>query len=185
VCKWRGSRLLFFRCVQDDGSEWRGSRASFSRQFEEMCSSSAKTRGEALVWKYEECWALGTDDVDDWEGWMCSGVCEGWNEDGVKATKAWCANINYLKGYMRVRNLNAFQTKSCTHETKPLCDQKPKDPSECFQQATSFRSCLCHRLTRILQRCRSQLSRARSKRQAIRPRSSNAAHIHHRPESLT
>jgi hypothetical protein len=116
---------------------------------------------------------------------MCSGVCEGWNEDGVKATKAWCANINYLKGYMRVRNLNAFQTKSCTHETKPLCDQKPKDPSECFQQATSFRSYLCHRLTQILQRCRSQLSRARSKRQAIRPRSSNAAHIHQRPESLT
>jgi hypothetical protein len=57
---------------------------------------------------------------------MCSGVCEGWNEDGVKATKAWCANINYLKGYMRVRNLNAFQTKSCTHETKPLCDKNPK-----------------------------------------------------------
>jgi hypothetical protein len=90
--------------------------------------------------------------------------------------KILCVDIGHLHGYMRILNQNAFQTSYCTRKTSPSHIQRNEDPSG-YSQHISFPSCPCHRLTRILQRCRSQLSRARSKRQAIRPRSLNAAQL--------
>jgi hypothetical protein len=87
-----------------------------------------------------------------------------------------CVEIDYFEGYMRILNPNAFQTSYCTRKTSPSHNQRNEDPSE-YSQHVSFRSCSCHRLNPVLRPRRSQLSRARSKRQAIRPRSPNAAQL--------